>query len=105
MSYAAAARADVRAKIDAILRAEQKTRYAEIAAEQAGRSGQSARGRVWVLDSGKPKAIDVRVGLTDGSMSEVSGAAIAEGSEVTVGLQGGAAGAPAQKAASPRMFF
>ena len=102
---AAAARADVRAKIDAILRAEQKTRYAEIAAEQAGRSGQSARGRVWVLDSGKPKAIEVRVGLTDGSMSEVSGAAIAEGSEVIVGLQGGAAGAPAQKAASPRMFF
>ncbi len=102
---AAAARADVRAKIEALLRPEQKTRYAEIAAEQAGRSGQSARGRVWVLEGGKPKAIDVRVGLTDGAMSEVSGAAIAEGSEVIVGLQGGTAGAPAQKAASPRMFF
>ncbi len=102
---AAAARADVRAKIEAILRPEQKTRYAEIAAEQAGRSGQSARGRVWVLEGGKPKAIDVRVGLTDGAMSEVSGAAIAEGSEVIVGLQSGTAGAPAQKAASPRMFF
>jgi len=100
------ARAELRAKVEEILKPQQKPRYAEIVAELAGRSGQPTRGRVWVLDSGKPKAIDVRIGLTDGTSTEVSGEGLVENSEVIVGMQAaGSNSAPAQKGAPPRMFF
>lgn len=103
----AAIRAESRARIEDILRPEQKARYAEIVAEQAGRSGGAASGRVWVLDNGKPKALNVRLGLTDGTATEVSGEGIAEGLEVlsgTLGAQASGGGAPA-KGGPPRMFF
>jgi HlyD family secretion protein len=101
-----AIRAELRDKIEDVLKTDQRARYAEIVAEFAGRSGsgQTTRGRVWVISEGKPRAIDVRVGLSDGTMTEISGEGIAEGLEVIVGQQGGAA-APAQKGAPPRMFF
>lgn len=98
-------RAEMRASIDEILKPEQKARYAEIMAELAGRSGPSARGRIWVLAEGRPKAIDVRTGLSDGSATEVSGAGIEEGLEVITGIQGAASTAPAAKSGAPRMFF
>jgi HlyD family secretion protein len=101
---AATVRAEMRAGIEEILRPEQKARYAEILAETAGRSGPAARGRIWALASGKPRAIDVRTGLTDGTATEVSGEGIEEGMEVIVGMQG-AASAPAARGAAPRMFF
>jgi HlyD family secretion protein len=105
----AAIRADMRARIEDILTPEQKVKYAAIAAELAGRAGAgggaNVRGRVWVVDAaGKPKAIDVRVGLTDGTSTEISGDGIAEGVQVIVGQQGGTS-APAQKGSPPRMFF
>ena len=103
-----AIRAELRAKIEDILKPEQKARYAEIAAEFGGRAGggQQTRGRLWALADGKPRAIEVSVGLSDGSMTEVSGEGVSEGMEVIVGQQGGAgSAAPAQKGAPPRMFF
>lgn len=103
---AAAIRNESRARIEDILRPEQKPRYAEIAAELAGGRGASTtRGRVWVLDAGKPRAIEVRVGLTDGSATEISGEGIAEGTEVLSGVQGAGSSAPAAKGGPPRMFF
>ena len=54
---------------------------------------------------GKPRAIEVRVGLSDGSMTEVSGEGISAGLEVIVGQQSGGSASPAQKGAPPRMFF
>lgn len=101
----ATARAEMRAGIEEILRPEQKPRYAEIMAEAVGRSGQSGRGRLWVLVEGKPKAIDVRTGLTDGATTEVGGAGVEEGLEVIAGMQGSATNAPAAKSGAPRMFF
>lgn len=101
---AAAVRADLRAKIEEILRPGQQPRFAEIMAEQAGRAATGQRGRVWVLDGGQPKAVEVRAGLTDGTATEVSGDGIREGMDVIVGLPGGA-NAPAQKGSPPRMFF
>jgi HlyD family secretion protein len=101
---AATVRAEMRASIEEILRPEQKARYAEIVAEAAGRSGPAARGRIWLPANGKPRALDVRTGLTDGTATEVSGEGIEEGMEVIVGVQGSAA-APAAKGAAPRMFF
>lgn len=100
----ASIRAEIRAGIEEILKPEQKARYAEIMAESAGRASQTGRGRLWVLAEGRPKAIDVRTGLTDGSSTEVVGAGVEEGLEVITGIQGGAA-APAAKSGAPRMFF
>ncbi|HPE02048.1 MAG TPA: efflux RND transporter periplasmic adaptor subunit [Burkholderiaceae bacterium] len=103
----AAARAESRARIEEILRPEQKERYAQITAEMAGRSAQATRGRVWVLDAdGKPRAVEVRAGLSDGTATEVSGEGLAEGTEVLTGVQGPAPGASAPKAGGPpRMMF
>lgn len=75
------------------------------AAGFGGRASGGTRGRIWVLENGKPKAIEVRTGLTDGSATEVSGPGVVEGLEVLVGQQGGASPAPAPKGAPPRMFF
>jgi HlyD family secretion protein len=102
-----AIRAELRAKIEDILKPDQKDKYAQIVAETAGRagSGQTTRGRVHLLVDGKPKPVDVRVGLSDGSMSEVSGDGIVEGADVIVGSQGGATPSTAQKGSPPRMFF
>ncbi len=104
----AAIRSEMRARVEEILKPEQKARYGEIVTELAGRagSGQTTRGRIYLLEGGKPKGIDVRVGLSDGAMSEVGGDGLAEGNEVIVGLQGSATpNAPAQKGSPPRMFF
>lgn len=102
----AAARSESRARIEEILRPDQRERYAQIVAEMAGRNAQATRGRLWVLDAnGKPKAIEVRVGLSDGTATEVSGEGLAEGTEVLTGVQS-VAGTGAPKAGGPpRMMF
>jgi HlyD family secretion protein len=105
----AAIRADMRAKVEDLLKPEQKEKYAQIVAESGGRAGgggQATRGRIYLLVDGKPKAVDVRVGLSDGTMSEVSGEGVVEGAEVIIGTQGASSSsAPAQKGSPPRMFF
>jgi HlyD family secretion protein len=61
---------DIRARIAAVLTPEQKTRYAMLVAESAGR--QSTRGRVYLLGAdGKPVAYNVRLGISDGSSTEL----------------------------------
>lgn len=63
------------------------------------RAGGGARGRVYALENGKPKAVRVKVGITDGSQVEIEGA-LQPGAELVVGQSGtttragGAAGAP-----------
>ena len=104
----AAARAESRARIEQILTAEQKPRFAELAAEfGGGRGAAQGRGRIWLLAAdGKPSAVDVRTGLSDGSMTEISGAGIKEGTEVLTGtIASGNSGAQPAKGAPPRMFF
>ena len=103
-----AIRADMRARVEEILKPEQKPRYAEMVTELAGRAGggQATRGRIYLLENGKPKAIEIRIGLSDGAMSEVSGEGVTEGADVIIGQQGGTpSSAPAQKGSPPRMFF
>ena len=82
----------------------QKKRYDEMAAEaQAARSG-GGSGRVWVIgEDGKPKAVQVRLGLTDGSATEIVTGDLKDGDEVIVGLQSTTA-KPAAGAPGPRMF-
>ncbi len=97
-------RAEIREKVSAILTPEQKKRYDEMAAEaQAARSG-GGSGRIWVIgEDGKPKAVTVRLGLTDGSATEIVTGDLKDGDEVIVGLQSTTA-KPAAGAPGPRMF-
>ena len=104
----AAIRSDMRSRVEEILKPDQKARYGELITELAGRAGtgQTSRGRIYLLEGGKPKATEVRVGLSDGAMSEVAGEGLAEGADVIIGLQGGpVSNTPAQKGSPPRMFF
>ena len=62
--------ADMRALINEQLTPEQKTRYQKLLAEMAGR--QNTRGRIFMLAAdGKPRAYDVRLGISDGVMTEL----------------------------------
>ena len=83
-------RVEVREKVATILNPDQKKRYDEMASEaQAARAGGGGgSGRIWIIgEEGKPKSIDVRLGLTDGSMTEIVSGDVKEGSEVIVGQQ------------------
>jgi len=97
-------RAEIREQTLAILNPEQRPRYEEIIANlQAARaSGQGANGRVWLVgDDGNPKSIALKLGLNDGTMTEIIGGDITEGAAVIVGNAN-----TTNKAATPglRMF-
>src|SRR3989442_231204 len=91
---AATIREATRAKIREILPPEQRAKYEEL----AGREGRSAgaapafggggnAGRVWILDTdGKPKAVALTLGLSDGTATEVLRGDLKEGQEVITGL-------------------
>jgi len=52
--------------------------------------------RLWVLEKGKPKAIVVKAGVSDGQFTEVSGEGLQEGLQILVGVENPKqAGAPA----------
>jgi len=61
----------------------------------AAQTGTGSRGgmvarredRIWVLEKGKPKAIVVKAGISDGQFTEVSGEGITEGLQVLVGVE------------------
>lgn len=83
-------RAEIREKISVILTTEQKKRYDDVtSATQAARAGGGGgNGRVWIIGpDGTPTAIDIRLGLTDGSMTEIVSGDIKEGSEIIVSQQ------------------
>ena len=42
--------------------------------------------RIWVLENGKPKAIVVKAGISDGQFTEVTGEGLTEGLQVLVGV-------------------
>ncbi len=85
-------RADTSEKIEAILTPEQKPRYKELAAEYAASArpaGSSnsggGRGKLWVQEAdGKLRSFDVRTGITDGTMTEVT--ALGQSTDLKEGL-------------------
>ena len=96
-------RAESRARIAEILDQEQRKQYEAIVAEQSGRA--ATRGRVWLLDAdGKPKSVSLRLGVTDGSFTEVLGSELKAGDEVLIGTATGAAAA-AKGSNAPRFGF
>jgi HlyD family secretion protein len=82
-----------RAKIREILTPEQRAKYEAMANE--GRSGSALAfgggnpGRAWILDAdGKPKAVSLTLGLSDGTATELLRGDLKEGQEVITGLAG-----------------
>nr|MDP2191591.1 efflux RND transporter periplasmic adaptor subunit [Rhodoferax sp.] len=106
--------ADIRARIGDLLTPEQKPAYAALQAQAAGR--QSTRGRIYLLgEDGKPVATSVRLGITDGSSTELivgpnapEAPLLKEGAAVVTGtVTPGSDSAQQQRPASagPRMPF
>lgn len=95
-----------RARILEILGPEQKAVYERLLAELGGRGGATASGRVWVPGAdGSPQPVDLRVGLSDGTSSEIVSGPLKEGDEVILGLGEPAAAKKARAgSAGPRLF-
>jgi HlyD family secretion protein len=102
--------AEIRARIGDVLTPEQKPRYTALVMEAAGRV--VTRGRLYVQgEDGRPRAFSVRLGITDGTATELL---VAPGSPEALALQvgtrvitgtGGPAPAPSRPPAGPRMSF
>ena len=108
--------ADLRVKVGDVLTPEQRVKYAALVAESASR--QITRGRLFVPGpDGLPVAHDVRLGLTDGTSTELvlpANSPLAEvlkpGTTVITGQPpaagaGAAAGAPKPASGAPRLPF
>lgn len=104
--------ADIRARIGDVLTPEQKPKYMALVAQAASR--QSTRGRIYLLDeSGQPQAYNVRLGITDGSNTELladpnspDAKLLREGAQIVVGtVAPGSGSAQTRPANGPRMPF
>ena len=81
-------REGMRVRIREILTPEQQTKYDEFSGGEGGR--RATAGRLWVIGpDGKPKAVAVRLGITDGASTEVVGGELQEGQEIITGSAGG----------------
>jgi HlyD family secretion protein len=79
-----------RTRIRALLTAEQQRLYDQMGEERSGTG--TTPGRVYVVDAeGKPTAVTLTLGISDGSATEVVRGDVADGQEVIVGLVGGPA--------------
>ena len=96
-------RAESRSRIAEVLTPEQRTRYEAMTASRGG--GAASSGRVWIADeAGKLKAVDVRLGLSDGSYTELVGGELGEGAQIVVGMATGDKSRPT-KGGGPRFGF
>jgi HlyD family secretion protein len=86
-----------RQKIRAMLTPQQQAKYDEMTpAASAGGTGEtSLPGRVYVLDGeGKPKAVSIVLGISDGASTEVLRGELTEGQEVVTGFAAGSGAKP-----------
>lgn len=97
------ARADMIAKVAAVLDPERRAKFEAMMQEGRGAPQQGTPGRVYVLgEDGRPRAVPVMLGPTDGAYTELLSGELSEGQAVIVG--GGprpAATAPATPAGPP----
>jgi len=99
-------RAEMRARIAEILTDAQKPVYDRIIAELgAARSGGGGPGRLWVAGTNsQPRAVDVRLGLSDGTSTEILTGDLKEGDEVILGSTEPAAKKAGPSVPGPRLF-
>lgn len=96
---AQAARQRLTARFNAVLTAEQRAR---LGALRAGGAQRGTPGTVWVVDAegAAPRAVPVRLGLSDGTVTEVI-SGLAEGMRVVAGTERAPPPRPAAVAARP----
>jgi HlyD family secretion protein len=97
-------RAESRARIAEVLTPEQRKKYEEMTPVRGAAGRTVTAGRVWVPDGDKPKPVTLRVGLSDGTYSEVVSGELAEGAQVIVGTQADK-GKGGQAKGGPRFGF
>ena len=98
-------RTEIREKIRAILTPEQQKRFDALQTAQDGAPAAATptAARVYVPGpDGKPQAVSIMVGLSDGSYSEVVSGDLKAGQDVFVGSASGASGRPNQTS-GPRL--
>ena len=96
-------RAETNTRIAEILSPEQRPAWERLLAA-SGTRGSTTAGRVYVLEDGAPKPVDVRLGLSDGMSTEVV-SGLDENAEVIVGTGDARTSAPAPSGGLPRMRF
>ncbi|MFM2083581.1 MAG: hypothetical protein RLY95_399 [Pseudomonadota bacterium] len=105
--------ADIRAQIETILTPVQKPRYAQLVAEAASRQGANSRGRIYLQGAdGKPVAYNVRLGVTDGTSTELmvspnspNADKLIEGATVITSVSAAATGSAPKAPSGPRLPF
>ena len=102
---AAKVREATRAKIRELLTPEQQAKYDQFAGREGRAAGAAATpGRVWVVDAeGKPKAIPVTLGISDGTATEVLRGDLNEGQDVITGVLGGTRPGTSGTTGGPRL--
>jgi HlyD family secretion protein len=92
-----------REQIRAILTPDQRGKYDQQVAEQAGgRAGAGSSGRVFILGpDGKPAAVTVQLGISDGNFTEIVGGEVKDGQDVITGA--GERPGAARPAGGPRL--
>jgi HlyD family secretion protein len=102
-------RVEQRANIAEVLTGEQRVTYLAMAGAGGARGRGANTGRVWIPDpvSGQPKAVPVRLGLTDGRFSELLAGDLKEGDEVISAIVADAAKSQgrSQPKGGPRFGF
>jgi HlyD family secretion protein len=96
-------RSETNARIAGILTPEQRPAWERLLAE-AGARGQTTSGRVYLLENGAPKPVELRLGLSDGMSTEVV-SGLSEGSEVIIGTADARGSQPAAGGGLPRARF
>jgi HlyD family secretion protein len=97
-------REQIAERVAALLTPEQQPRFAALRERLlAERSGGGTAGRVFVVgDDGQPRPVAVRLGASDGAVTEIAGGRLTEGAEVIVG--GGPRAGATQQASGRGMF-
>ena len=94
-------RAERRARISAMLNDTQRARYNEMVVEARS----VTRGRVWTLgENGEVKPVNVRLGLTDGTYTELVSGNLKESTQLIIGVTSAGAGRATNRSSSPRFF-
>ena len=94
-------RAELRARIMDILSPAQHELYERLIAQASAR-GRAVAARLWVLENQAPKPVDVRIGLSDGTSTEIVSGELREGEAVIVGMT--QAARPSAAASRMRLF-
>ena len=95
----------MREQIVAILSDEQKVKFQEMTSEYDDRIYSSTTGRIYILENDQPVEMNVRLGLSDGAMTELMSSRPEVGKKVIIGtVSAGNSSGSSQASRGPRLF-